>query len=336
MERKKNFDLLRVLCMICVMLLHIGDDYFYLRDGEPMYYYTLSNFCLALTLFGVPCFIMLSGGFLLSNKRNRDFKNFYKKSFRKLGLPALIMSLLYVLYNIVKIYYHRGIGIEVTDTPMTYLKEWMVGLPFYHMWYMYMFLTIYLLVPILLRAKEQMTWNEWRNFAIVSMAASMIMEKTTEFEVQWGLKGILFLSYFLMGDVIKTYYENHKDRKTGQYIVFGCLILFAFFLYREYVVRSGTDPIIYYSKNFSAFVVIASILIFAGFTNVNVKGNWPRIGEKTYYMYLVHAGVIDVTYNIIPERGNPIFIIPFMFLVTFVGSYFISSIVMNVEKRMKW
>ena len=322
--------------MIGVMLLHIGDDYIYVIEGEPNYYYTIGNLCLSLTLFGVPCFLMISGGFLLSNNRNKDFGYFYKKSFRHIGLPVLIMSLLYVLYNIAKLYYHKSIGMEVLDTPITYLKEWLIGSPFYHMWYMYMLITIYLLVPVLIRAKEQMTWAELRNLAIFSMITSIIMMHTTEFKVHWGLKGVVFLSYFLIGDVIKTYYEGRKSEKAGKYILFGYLILFAFFLYREYTVRSGVDDFLYKDAgNFSIFVVLASILIFSGFANVNVKGNWSRIAEKSFYMYLLHAGIIDVTYNIVPERGNPIFVVPFMFVLSFACSYIFSAIVLNIEKRIK-
>ena len=60
----------------------------------------------------VPCFVMLSGAFILS--KNIDLQIFYRKSFFKLFLPTLIFSVLYVFYDaltqIIGLYFGFHVG----------------------------------------------------------------------------------------------------------------------------------------------------------------------------------------------------------------------------------
>lgn len=58
----------------------------------------------AVTALGVPCFVLLSGAFLLSNYKNRDIGYFYKKSFFNIFLPAIIISLGYSIYEFIYMY----------------------------------------------------------------------------------------------------------------------------------------------------------------------------------------------------------------------------------------
>ena len=75
--REQNYDMLRVISMICITLIHIGDDYgVYILAEEPGYFFSLGNICLTLTTFAVPCFLMISGAFILPDSENKDFKLF--------------------------------------------------------------------------------------------------------------------------------------------------------------------------------------------------------------------------------------------------------------------
>lgn len=97
--REQNYDMLRVISMVCIMLIHIGDDYgVYILEGEPFYYFSLGNICLTLTTFAVPCFLMISGAFILSDSKNRDFKLFYKKSL--FHMAANLTSVLFTEFQI--------------------------------------------------------------------------------------------------------------------------------------------------------------------------------------------------------------------------------------------
>ncbi len=333
--REENYDMLKVIAMICVMLLHIGDDYgVYIVSDEPVYFFSLGNICVTLTTFAVPCFLMTSGAMLLSKPKNKNFKLFYKKSFFHVGLPTLLVSALYVCYNTVKLYYHISLGMDVTDTPATYFAEWLRGEPFYHLWYMYMLVGIYLLVPILIRIKESLDFEIWKKIAEFSLVAAMILWGTSSFKVHWGLEGSVYLAYFLMGDVLRTYYSRHQEKKTAAKIGIGFIILILYCIAREYLIRNDMRQYQFaFMGNFHPMVMAAAILIFAGFSNLKIKKEWHRVSEKSFYMYLLHAGIIDIMYNVLPERWNPICFIPVMLIVTFIGSYFASTVLLAIQKK---
>lgn len=333
--REQNYDMLRVISMVCIMLIHIGDDYgVYILEGEPFYYFSLGNICLTLTTFAVPCFLMISGAFILSDSKNRDFKLFYRKSLFHIGIPTLSVSALYVCYNILKLYYHISIGMDTSDTAVKYLGEWFRGEPFYHLWYMYMLIGIYLLVPLLVRLKESIDFKIWKRIASVSLVSSVILWSTSSFKVHWGLEGSVYLGYFLMGDVLRTYFSSRREKKAAGKIMTGFFILFLYCIGREYLSRNGMQQYLFsFMGNFHPFVIVAAIIIFAGFSNLTIKGNWHNVAEKSFYMYLLHAGVIDIMYNVLPERWNPVCFIPVMLAVTFVVSYFASAFLVALQKK---
>lgn len=333
--REENYDMLKVIAMICVMLLHIGDDYgIYIVAGEPSYFFTLGNICVTLTTFAVPCFLMTSGALLLANPNNKDFKAFYRKSFYHIGLPTLLVSALYVCYNIVKLYYHISLGMEVSDTPAKYFAEWLRGDPFYHLWYMYMLVGIYLLVPILIRVRESLDFDIWKKIAGFSLAASVVLWYTSSFKVHWGLEGCVYLSYFLAGDVLRTYYSNHAEKKMAGKIGAGFFVLALYCIAREYLIRNDMRQYLFASMgNFHPLVMTAAILIFAGFSNLKTERKWHKAAEKSFYMYLLHAGMIDVMYIVLPERWNPVCFIPVMLIAAFIASYIASAFLLAIQKK---
>ena len=73
--RESNFDLLRILCAFAVIAIHVSgqfvgamtSDLSYARvEFESILNSTLWN---VLSRFAVPCFVMLSGAFILSNNK---------------------------------------------------------------------------------------------------------------------------------------------------------------------------------------------------------------------------------------------------------------------------
>lgn len=120
-----------------------------------------------VTRFVVPCFLLISGAFLLSNDKNAEWGNFYKKSFRKLGIPLLLISIVYVLY-----YYARNIWYLYSKTYEKIswtepLLNWLKGILGKHLWYMYMLVVLYLLVPWLIRMKKELSNRQWDKLGLL-------------------------------------------------------------------------------------------------------------------------------------------------------------------------
>ena len=142
MERahEREYDLLRVICCAAVVVLHTGSIYLAgWQPGMPAANRTAAALMQSLTRDAVPLFVMLSGAFLLPDPKSRDFRQFYRKSWKKMGIPTLVFSALYVAYAyavlLAKIYIKHTAGTDQLGQPLT---MWLNGVPYFHMWFMYM------------------------------------------------------------------------------------------------------------------------------------------------------------------------------------------------------
>lgn len=90
-KREYNYDLLRILSTVAVVLIHVNAHYFNgtMNTGSPIN--LIENFINIITRFSVPCFVMISGAFLLHNEKNMDYKKFYSKTFYKTVIPFIII-----------------------------------------------------------------------------------------------------------------------------------------------------------------------------------------------------------------------------------------------------
>lgn len=141
MKREGNYDLLRIVSTIAVIMIHVSAAYIgefetnEVRnyDSNMMYGYIYNT----ISRFAVPCFVMLSGAFILSNEKNGNYGYFYRKTFRRIGIPTIVFSCAYFLYSMLsavgRVYLGTG-GINALIEP---IKAWITGVPFYHMWYLY-------------------------------------------------------------------------------------------------------------------------------------------------------------------------------------------------------
>ena len=139
-NRENNYDLLRIICTFAVISIHVSSTYW--RAAVNFDSWTARDMtnaivvCLyyACSSFAVPCFVMLSGAFILDDERNFEFRYFYKKIFVKLGIPTIAFSILYFIYYFmvcVAQVWLKGMEYTILLKP---ILEWIKGAPFYHMW----------------------------------------------------------------------------------------------------------------------------------------------------------------------------------------------------------
>ena len=90
--------MLRIISTFAVVLIHVNAAVANSNNISLVGF----NFCSLIniiTRFSVPCFVMLSGAFILSNERYADYKRFYAKSFYKIGIPLIIFSFLMLIIS---------------------------------------------------------------------------------------------------------------------------------------------------------------------------------------------------------------------------------------------
>ena len=89
--RENNFDLLRIISMILVISMHSAiyykSQYLEVYKGNTEFL-LITNFFDSISRFAVPCFMMISGSFLLADKKNIDYTFFYSKMMKNVVSPG--------------------------------------------------------------------------------------------------------------------------------------------------------------------------------------------------------------------------------------------------------
>jgi surface polysaccharide O-acyltransferase-like enzyme len=349
-ERNKNLDLLRVLASFMVILLHVSTKYVVENIGSPNLYFTIGNFFNSITRISVPIFVMLSGAFILDNVKNKDYEFFYKKTFKTIIIPTLLWSLIYCIYSISLEILKGLIGLE-TNYFMPFLN-WANGRPFYHLWYMYMVVGLYLIAPILIKVKEDIGDKKTLILGWILMLLGVIIKFTSK--LFWPIQFILYLGYFILGYSLNKYYISN-NKKPFKYILGTVISGLSVFLITELIVRMGwlkNDQLYFYS-NLAPFVIIGSICIFIAFINIRelkIPAFIDGIAKHSFNIYMIHAGILNIidliTIKVLNwnPNPNPIWYIPllavFAFGLSYIGSLIIKWILRfkiskNIEKKIE-
>lgn len=254
-------------------------------------------FLFSALRFAVPCFIMLAGAFALDNDKNGDYGFYYKKIFQSVGIPMLVFSALYVVYSLLK----QGIVIWVyggdTSLLWDYFKTALSGEPFYHLWYLYMMIGVYVLVPVVIRVKRDIGEARFAKAAWVFLVLAIISLYTSTHTLNWDIGfSFCFLGYFMVGYVL---YKNCK-KHTMQgvcWILLGLAIgsYLSWLRYLQAAEKIADRDLLHpLADPWHPLVALLSICIFVGFVKLDIRADVRKIASLTFYMYLIHPVIWDV------------------------------------------
>ncbi len=141
MKKIRYLSRMKALACIAVVVLHT----FFAADAMAQ---TSAQHALMMTVrnlmtWSVPCFVMASGALLLAPERNIDLKKLFSKYILRMAAALVIFSFLFALFDQVLVKKTGGAGF-VTDG----LKAIFTGSGWKHMWYLYLMIAIYLLLPL--------------------------------------------------------------------------------------------------------------------------------------------------------------------------------------------
>ena len=354
MKRENNLDFLRVIACVMVISIHVSCIYVNKYAEIPNFKFTVGNFYDSFTRLAVPIFVLLSGRFALSDERNAETKYYYKKFFSRIIVPTVVWSFLYFMYSYsLKIMSYLFYG-ELKNI-FSPIKAWIIGAPYYHLWYLYMSIGLYLSVPYLLKLKKKIGEENFFKTGIIFFILGLfifLFEKFLNYinfynrddifkylKYFWcfnQLKFISYMGYFILGYSLKNKNINFKK------MIFSTITFLTFmFLTVEILVRKEMlcNPDNIYSNNF-IFTMGGAVSIYLAFNNLkseNIKFDFSNLAFHSFNIYLVHAGILSVITifldKILNYEPNPIWYIPFMICFIFVISYIFSIILENIKKR---
>ena len=240
-ERIDYFDTLRVIACFLVVLCHAGD--FYLENATGEFGLAWSKL-LTLTRPCVPLFILLSGTLLLPLKT--DSSTFLKRRFKRVVIPFLVWSVLYVFFPIPSETVFGGPPNAFTGEMNIYAYNlMMIPLNFTasnaHFWFMYSIIGLYLFMPIISPWVKAASKKEILYFLSIwgitlLMPYIRLWFPQIHGESDWNKFGMLiyfsgYLGYILLGIFLHRYNTLSATK--------SCLIGASLFIVGYYITYKG-------------------------------------------------------------------------------------------------
>lgn len=288
--RLGNYDLLRILSMVAVVVLHINAAYLY--KHHSVWINDVEQMVNIATRFSVPCFVMISGGFILSNLKNKDYRYFYRKSLLNTVFPFLGVLLLLLCMSVAK-------AIVQGENWLMPIRDALIG-DFSNLWYMFMLCGLYFFVPVIIRVKESISAKAFGIVAFLWLAFAVLFQSFSSYLISYSF-GIVFayLGYFLVGNVI--FEKMRKGKYAWMYFLIAALAFAAAFFVRRkfHITYYDVNP---YTSFFSPLVTVASLFVFLGFSNWNLSLSFGRFPKMTFYIYLFHTAVFSRLLSVAKEH----------------------------------
>lgn len=296
MERNNNLELLRVCA--CVMVVFVHASKWVMPRSISESEFIIGDLINSFSLICVPLFVIISGFFVLNNSRNTDIKVFYTKTFFNIVVPVLAYSVFYVAFSLFKVKtLHEG---SIKDI----IYSLAMGRPYYHLWYMYMLVGLYLLVPFVIKA-----FDGYENKVILYVSGYFLAMATVSsvwyyvFEVKkfWPLDFVTYLGYFFLG-----MYLARKPEPNGRYFSLSVYVLTSVCIL---IVSSKTYHQSTNSSYFFSYVSILTIISAISFFNFirSLKVNASLVlsfsSKHSFRVYLVHAFFLEVIFSIFGDEA---------------------------------
>lgn len=321
-------NILRILAIIFVIIVHVINPYitndYYIGTKAWLLCDILDGFART----GVPLFFMISGFLLFSSEKTLDFLLFYKKRLSKIVLPFLLWDMVYYVYTAI-------LSKSKLDI-IAFFKQLLNNGSFYHLWFVYSLLGIYLLLPFLKRITDHCSKRQQIWFLLLIAFTGTIRPFINRVT---GLNVYLFaplvesyIAYFVLGYILGKYELPKKAR-----LIIYLLGIAGFFInvVGNYLLSSHDHIDLLFNSGYdiTAFFRASAIFVYfkqrKDFTNKKIIYWVSRLSGIIYTVYLCHALILDILEKNL-TLSTPVQYIVANFsitvLVSFTGAILLSKI----------
>lgn len=209
-KKKIHLEFLRFLAILLVIFNHTGESgYLYFTTVPGSKLYPLYFFLSVLCKIAVPLFWMVSGALLLN--KEEDIKTVFRHRFLRMAIVLTVFSFGYYLYSA------KG-NPDFRLSPVYFLQLLYSSDLAPAFWYLYAYLGLLVLLPVLRRAAKGMTNREFMYFFAAMLLLRGIVP-VLEYLLWHGERTInpSFLANFFSYDVVfflLGYFLEHRIRET--------------------------------------------------------------------------------------------------------------------------
>jgi surface polysaccharide O-acyltransferase-like enzyme len=317
-------DMIRALAIVLVIIFHA------LNIFEALPFQNAFPYC------GVPLFVMLSGALLLNpSKVTEPLGIFFRKRLNRIALPFLFWGIAYIVWR--RFYFDETLSLDAIWRSFLGAGQGGDPYPYYHFWFLYMLIGLYLLTPILRVLVAYAGSKIIGYFILIWFIGTAILPPLGGF-TSVVLDSQLFIvplyvGYFVFGAYFQTIRLNFKVLYTT--LILGFLWIFAYGWFAP-IPAGGMDLLL------NTNTILGSVALFLLLSAApsqrsiaNFKDRLPHaygflaaVGRYSFAIYLFHVMVLtvftqQVLFRFSPSilTQNPILGIPLLTLATLIVSF---------------
>lgn len=332
-------DLLRIFATFSVIVLHVSSTDWYTTSVFD-FNWQIYNVYDSLVRWCVPVFVMLSGMFFLNPKKEIDTKTIFSKYIFRIVLSLIIWGLVYNSSQLLYRYIFYDKDVSVKDILLMFFKI-PIGPAWYHLWYLYMLIGLYVLTPLyrvfIKNATEQQVRYLLILFFLFGLCLPFFKEILLIFDsrlkINFDIPELVNYSGYFFAGYYFSRYEISKKTKLLIYIGGGVSMIFTI-IGTSFVSMQKNSPIVLLYDYLLPTTMLEAYMIFNFFkgleSRITIKSClFSKLSGYTFGIYLVHDFVRLLLKKIgfTPDFINPIFAIPIVsFFVFFLSIFFVHFI----------
>ncbi|GKW45354.1 acyltransferase [Planococcus sp. NCCP-2050] len=328
-ERYDYMDWLRVFSIVAVVGVHVVSKIINSAATDE-WAWQFANVIDSGLRWCVPIFFMLSGALLLTRHPDEPVGDFLKKRLSKLLIPLVVWSGFYMVYNVMEL------GESYTAWEM--VKLFLTDDVYYHLWFMYTILGLYLMAPflrILVHYMSQQAFQWFLGFWLLFSAILPFFPKYLEFElaVPAGLFSP-YIGYFMLGAYLVMY---PLAKKHLVWLGAAALLSYIATIWGTVALTNQAGELDeFYYEHYRPNAFFISLFLFVLFQKLSNRLNpnpiITRISMATLGIYVIHPLIqlyLNKFFGINETMIHPAFGIPVSWILIFLISL---SIILVLQK----
>lgn len=288
-------DVLRLFAILAVVFLHVSARALVKAHAFSAVWWA-GNLFDSLSRWSVPVFVMISGALLLGTIRDESVSEFLNRRFRKILIPFFSWSGVYLVFRTTILHEHFDLmecGKYLSKEPA-----------FYHLWFMYVILGLYLITPLLRVMLKQAQDADLRYFLSLWLLFACILPLSA------NLTGITlgipmefvtgYVGYFLLGHYLHQRPALPKSWLLSAFIL-GALLTLGGTWALTLKKHGFLDQVLF--SYFSPNVVLMAIALYGWFQGQSFPTSWSgdswvkQLSGCSFGIYLCHPLILALVLN---------------------------------------
>lgn len=286
-----RLDTARWVAAIAVVLLHCAARWV----SDPVTYgspdWVAANLYDSAARWCVPVFVMVSGALLLDQRKPHDAREFYSRRVARICAPLVFWTVFYLGWRSLLGWVDHG-QVDFSFWPTKVVQ----GAPYYHLWYLYMVIGLYLITPLvrILYSRGTPASRRWVVSGLLAVALlDALYRQTLDMDQGFFLTWFLpYLGYFVAGRMM--FDGELRIPRPGLVLTISVIATAAgvFFL------SDDASLNFYFYDYFSLTVLAMSLAAFQCLMAMPTLPALSMLAPLTFGVYLIHPVFLDVSQRV--------------------------------------